>query len=159
MSRRTVTYVGTRSRACGFTLIEICAVMMVLAILAMVVLPRLMDRRDVDSLALHDRALAVVRYAQKVAVAQDVPVYVITASNAVSLCFDSACSVPVADPAGNRPLGVQADAAGLTLTSNAAIFSFDGLGRPSTGPVTFTVGGIDPAHTFTVEQETGYVHP
>lgn len=150
---------ATQARTRGFTLIEICAVMMVLAVLAMMILPRLMGRRDVDALALHDRALAMVRYAQKVAVAQDVPVFVVTAGNALSLCFDSACSVPVADPAGSGPLGVQAGAAGLIFTSSASIFSFDGLGRPSTGPVVFTIGGITPARTFTVEQETGYVHP
>ncbi|MCW5619970.1 MAG: prepilin-type N-terminal cleavage/methylation domain-containing protein [Burkholderiales bacterium] len=150
---------ATQVRTRGFTLIEICTVMMVLAVLAVMVLPRLMGRRDVDTLALHDRALAMVRYAQKVAVAQDVPVFVVTAGNALSLCFDAACSAPVADPAGSGPLGVQAGSAGLTLTSSATLFSFDGLGRPSTAPVVFTIGGVAPARTFTVEQETGYAHP
>ena len=141
----------------GFTLVEMMVVVMVLAVLAVVVLPRLGTTRDFDTLAFHDRALAAVRYAQKVAVAQNGEVHVVTADNTLSLCFDAGCTTPVIDPAATGALNLVAPD-GATLTSSVPSFRFDGLGRPSTGPVTFTVGG-SPTRTFTVEQETGYVHP
>jgi hypothetical protein len=42
---------------------------------------------------------------------------------------------------------------GITVTGTT--FVFDALGRPTPGPVTVSVSG----KTFTVEAETGYVHP
>jgi len=141
----------------GFTLIEMIVVVMVLSVLAVVAMPRMTGRGDFDALAFHDRALAAVRYAQKIAVAQNTTVFVITAENVLSLCFDAGCAVAVNDPAATQPLLLTAPS-GTTLTSSAGSFSFDGLGRPSGGAVTFSVGGM-PTRTFTVEQETGYVHP
>ena len=41
------------------------------------------------------------------------------------------------------------------ITISGTTFAFDALGRPTPGPVTVTVSG----KTFTVEAETGYVHP
>ncbi|MCC7546778.1 MAG: hypothetical protein IT532_03345 [Burkholderiales bacterium] len=146
-----------RALARGFTLVEMIVLVIVLAVLAVVVLPRFSATRDFDTLAFHDRVLAAVRYAQKVAVAQNAAVYVVTGGNALSLCFDVGCTVALADPAAAQPLALAAPV-GTTLTSSAGSFSFDGLGRPSAGPVTFTVGGT-PTRTFTVEQETGHVHP
>ena len=144
-------------RARGFTLVEMIVVIVVLAVLAVVVLPRFSLTRDFDTLAFHDRALAAVRYAHKLAVAQNTAVHVLTAGNSLSLCFDAGCAAPVTDPAAGQPL-VLAAPSGTTLGSSAASFSFDGLGRPSAGAVTFTVGG-SPVRSFTVEQETGHVHP
>jgi len=69
----------------GFTLIEMIVVVMVLSVLAVVAMPRMTGRSDFDALAFHDRALAAVRYAQKLAVAQNTTVFVITAGNALSL--------------------------------------------------------------------------
>jgi len=149
----------TRARmpGAGFTLIEMIVVVMVLSVLAVVVMPRMSGPNDFDTQAFHDRALAAVRYAQKVAIAQNTTVFVITAGNVLSLCFDAGCAVAVNDPAATQALTVAAPS-GTTLTSSAGSFSFDGLGRPSGGAVVFTVGGT-PTRTFTVEQETGYVHP
>lgn len=141
----------------GFTLVEMIVVILVLAILAVVVLPRFSATRDFDALAFHDRVLAAVRYAHKVAIAQNTTVYVLTAGDTLSLCFDAGCAAPVSDPAGDQALSLTAPG-GVTLASSASSFSFDGLGRPSGGAVTFTVGGT-PTRTFIVEAETGYVHP
>jgi len=132
-------------------------VIVVLSVLAVVALPRFSTTQDFDTLALHDRALAAVRYAQKVAVAQNATVYVVTSGNSLSLCFDAGCATQLTDPAADQALSMAAPD-GITLSASAASFSFDGLGRPSTGPITFTVGGT-PMRTFTVERETGYVHP
>ncbi len=141
----------------GFTLVETIAVILVLAVLAVTMLPRLEATRDFDSLAFHDRVLAAVRYAHKLAIARNAAVYVVTADNTLTLCFDARCIAVVSDPAGNRALRLSAPGS-VTLSSSVPSFHFDGVGRPSAGSVTFTVGGT-PARIFEVEAETGYVHP
>lgn len=141
----------------GFTLVETIAVILVLAVLAVTMLPRLEAMRNFDSLAFHDRVLAAVRYAHKLAIAQNAPVYVVTTGNTLSLCFDDGCVAAVPDPAGDQALRLSAPGS-TTLSSSVPSFHFDGVGRPSAGSVTFTVGGTPP-RIVTVEAETGYVHP
>ncbi len=141
----------------GFTLVETIVVLVILGILALVAIPRFFARADFDALAFYDRSLAAVRYAQKVAIAQRRLVFVVPTATTVSVCFDSAaCSTPVIDPSSGSALAVSAPA-GLSVSSSAGNISFNGLGQPSAG-TTFTISGT-PARTFTVEQETGYVHP
>jgi MSHA pilin protein MshC len=143
----------------GFTLVELTVILVILGIIAVVAVPRFFDRRDFDTLKFYDRSLAAVRYAQKLAIAQRQPVYVVTTATALSLCFDPGCTSPVTDPSTGSGLVVSAPAGNSVTNSAAPSFSFDPLGRSSVaGPITLTVNG-SPARTFTVEQETGYVHP
>jgi hypothetical protein len=64
----------------------------------------------------------------------------------------------VIDPSADAPLVVTAGGAGIGLTAAPPAFTFDGLGKPSAGPITFSFLG-SPARSFTVEADTGYVHP
>jgi MSHA pilin protein MshC len=146
------------SRHCGFSLVELIVVILVLGVLAVVVLPRLGRSSDFDALKFYEESLAAVRYAQKVAVAQNTQVFVVSSATSVSACFAADCSAAVSDPSRNAPLVVAATASGVGLQSPPAAFSFNGLGRPSAGPVTFIFFG-SPARSFTVEAETGYVRP
>jgi MSHA pilin protein MshC len=138
----------------GFTLVELVVIIMILGILAVVVMPRLTDSSAFDARGFSDELAALVRFGQKVAIAQHRNVYVVTSGGAVSLCFDAACSQPVPNPAGGN--FTKAAPSGVSLTG--ASLSFDALGKPS-APATFTVGATGfTSRTLTVEKETGYAH-
>lgn len=161
---------------CGFTLTELVAILVILGVLAAVAIPRFIGQRGVDARAFHDQCQAVVRYAQKVAVAQRRTVYVDVAANRIGVCYDAGCGAKVPPPPGFRhatdaalancaesnpdnPAWLCAGApTGVTLSPPAS-FNFNGLGQPNlAGTLTITVAG-EGSRTFVVERETGYVHP
>jgi MSHA pilin protein MshC len=152
----------------GFTLTELVVVIIIATVLAAVAIARI-DTKAFDTEGYANRAIAMVRYAQKIAISQRRPVaVVITAGNpgTIKLCYtDLACSGGnVREPPGTNvfqhssPNGV---AVGGTLAPG---FRFDSLGKPYdsagaelTTPMTITVTG-DITRTITVQPETGFVH-
>ena len=143
----------------GFTLMELVVTIVILGILAVVVLPRVFDRKEFDARAFLDETAAALRYAQKAAIAQRRTVCVAFTANSVTLTVratpgSGACDTPLAGPAGSAPYTVTAPGS-ATFTSHPASLSFDAEGRPNTG-ATLAVSGIP--DTLTVEAETGYVH-
>ncbi|HZW22007.1 type II secretion system protein, partial [Noviherbaspirillum sp.] len=54
----------------GFTLTELIVTLVILGILAIAIVPRFLDRSTFDSRGFHDETLAILRYAQKTAIAQ-----------------------------------------------------------------------------------------
>ena len=146
-------------------------------ILAAIAAARFVDPGGFSSRGFFDRAAAVVRQAQKVAVAQRRAVFVVTTADRVAVCYDAACTVPSRVPMTSEfgftagmgsPLAKCADDRawlcagapdGISLSSST--ISFDALGRPSAAATiafTSTIPG-DPARQLVVEAETGYVHP
>ena len=168
----------------GFTLVELIAVIIIVGILGSFAAARFFGRSSFDSVAFADQAAALLRYAQKVAIAQNRNVYVRVQANGVALCYDSACS------AGSRvlaPGGANSDSAATRLVcadsnwaceappqqvtvSPLAQFYFDALGKPflatdlpptATSAFTtrtITVKADTSLRTITIEMETGYVH-
>lgn len=149
----------------GFTLVELVTIMVIVGILAVFAAPRLTDRTGFESRGFYDQAQAIVRYAQKIAVAQrqsppKPPVFVVISAASIQICYDAACATPVVDPTRGGALTVTAPT-GVTLTP--ATFSFDGSGAPNLGAqlaVNVNSAGVgDVNRVFYVEAQTGYVHP
>jgi MSHA pilin protein MshC len=149
----------------GFTVIELIAVLAIIGTLAAFAVPRFTGRTPFESRGFYDRAQDVVRYAQKIAIAQrqsspKTPIYVVVSASQIRVCYDAVCTSTVADPTTSAPLALAAPT-GVTVAP-ATTFSFDGGGAPSFGTqlavnVSSSATG-DVNRTFYVEAQTGYVH-
>ncbi len=152
---------------CGFTLIELVVIMMIVGILAVVAIPRLFDRAASDAAGFSDQTRSALRFAQKSAIAQRHNVCVSIAANALTLTqavapgAATACTVPLINPATGQAYAM-ASPAGVTLAASASPFGFNGLGQLSLA-ATVTVNISVPSdatlnRTIAVETGTGYVH-
>ena len=145
-------------KTAGFTLVELVVTIGILAIMSAVAAPRFFQASTFESRGRYDNAAAIVRLAQKTAVAWRRPVYVCVTATTVSAGSAPGCGglttlkYPVSDAAATVSM-----VSGVTL--NPFEISFDGLGRPSAGStITFTssIAG-DPARQISIAAETGYV--
>jgi MSHA pilin protein MshC len=152
---------GRPSRCRGFTLGELVTTIVIMGILAAIAVPRLMSSKGFASRGFYDEAQAVIRFAQKTAIAWRRSVTVCVLANEIRAISDSDCAA--ATPAFLEHPTSEADLKatapdGVTL-SPVGSFSFDGMGRPSasaTITLTSTITG-DPARQIDVAAETGYV--
>lgn len=151
----------------GFTLIELVMVIVMLGILAIFAAPRMFNSGDFYARGFHDETLALLRYAQKTAIAQRRTVCVAfttttTTLTIAALAATSTCAAnPLVGPKGESQALITARA-GVTYSSTLTNFNFDGLGQPVNGsgaPVaTQTIQVSSAAKSITVETATGYVH-
>lgn len=157
-----------RKGAIGFTLIELIMVVVMLGVLAVVAAPRIFNSNDFNARGFHDETLALLRYAQKAAIAQRRTVCVTFTISSASLTmasapatFDCASSVTLRGPTSDA--ASITGKPGVAYSAPPSAFNFDGLGQPMTS----TGGGSKPTQTIqvnnaaksiTVETVTGYVH-
>ena len=147
------------ARRRGFTLPELVMVIVVIGILAVVTAPRFISWKGFASRGFYDEAQAVVRYAQKTAIAWRRSIVVCVSATEIRAISNIDCAAPVTlmHPTTGGELKSQPPA-GVTL-SPVGSFSFDALGRPSalaTITLTSTITD-DPAQQIVVASETGYV--
>lgn len=144
-------------------MIELIMVLILAGALAVVLVLRL-NTRGYDARGFHDETLAMLRYAQKTAVAQRRTVCV--AFGPASLTLTIAGSAGSTSCPGNAMLGPRGETpaqvsgrAGVTYVVQPADFYFDSLGRPSGARSMEVSGDGTPlGRAITVEAETGYVH-
>lgn len=138
----------------GFTLTELVVVIVILTILSALAISRI-NVASFDTEGFANRATAMVRYAQKIAVSQRRTVWVVIGGNTLSLCYTTAACAggAVREPPGTNAFSYAAPA-GVVLAG--ASFSFDSFGRPSAGGTISVTGDV--ARTITIESGTGYVH-
>lgn len=151
-----MTLVSRALRPGGYTLVELVTVIVIAAILAALAIP-LFNQSQIDSSWYREEVKAVVRYAQRQAVAQRRCVFVTVSASLVQLHYgDANCAItgtPLTNIASGAAYTVDAPT-GVTASASTNPFSFNALGQP--GPiagVTVTVGDA----AFIVAGETGYV--
>jgi MSHA pilin protein MshC len=182
--RRSLVYLQGRA-GCGYTMVELVVVMIVVGIMAATAMTRFFSNKGFDAVAYADRISGMLRYGQKLAIAQNRQVFVALNGNSVSLCYDAACSPAnrVLSPSGSNSKNstTQAQCASTTweceappggVAYNSAVTSFyyDSLGKPfaagdalnsaisTFNTLTIHVTGDSVSHDVIVEIETGYVH-
>ncbi|MYN20478.1 prepilin-type N-terminal cleavage/methylation domain-containing protein [Rugamonas sp. FT107W] len=169
------------ARPGGFTLVELVTVLVVVGVLGAFAAPRFFQRQGFDAVAYTDQMRALLRYGQKIAIAQGRNVFVRLNGSSAALCYDAACTAHL-PPAGGSNSGTKATLArcGTTawacegvpsgLAASAATFFFDPTGQPFAAndppgglnstfvPLTLAVTGDGSAHNITVTPVTGYVY-
>lgn len=166
-------------------MVELIVVMVLIGILSAVAASRFFDRSGFDAEGFAEQTRALLRYAQKAAIARNAPVFVQLDDDRIALCYGSPHDAPqgncapgqrVPAPGGQigggasearcqapgwfcigRPEGVQ-----LALSEAMTEFSFDALGRPvassgAFGGLSLTITSKGESRTVSVTQETGYV--
>lgn len=143
----------------GFTLVELIVTLVVVGILAVAIVPRFANKADFDARGFFDGTAAILRYAQKSAVAQRRTVCVaFGADSSVTLTiasgFGGACDTPLSGPNGAAPYALAAPA-GVGFSAAPANFSFLPSGEASLGQ-SLSVANL-PGRSITVVAATGYV--
>ncbi|MES2048543.1 MAG: type II secretion system protein [Pseudomonadota bacterium] len=157
-----------KPRSSGFTMIELVMVMVLAGILAVAIIPRFANKSAFDERGFFDQSISMVRYAQKVAIAQRRNVFVNTTTNAICLTYvtDANCASTTQSEKvfALSPMPLITDQSWMYATAPAGIrfgtttsFSFSALGKPTAGTV-ININSTGPMQTITVEAETGYVH-
>src|SRR5919106_4026088 len=149
-----------RASCRGFSLVELVMTIVIIGILAVIVGPRFVSWKGFASRGFYDEGQAVVRYAQKTAIAWRRAIVVCVSANEISAISNNDCGAPVALTHPTIGAALRASAPDGVTLSPVGSFSFDGLGRPS-GPSTITLTSTlagDPAREIVVAAETGYVH-
>lgn len=163
-------------------MVELIVVLVLVGILAAVGLGRFVDRPAFEVPTYAEQVRAMLRYAQKAAIARNTPVYVRFEDNRISLCHampssgcraDRQVAVPggfsAADDATRSQCGggnwyCLGKPAGISWTTSPSPdwLMFDALGRPvlpgnvASGLALSISGGRDTAD-IVVTEETGYV--
>jgi MSHA pilin protein MshC len=173
-----------RTAQSGFTLVELITVIVLVGILAAVAVPRFSSTAGFDGRAYTDQVKGLMRYGQKIAIAQGRNVFVRLNNASVALCYDAACTSRVPPPSGANS-GSKATLAacnnltswaceglpnGVTMTPSAITFSFDAAGAPfasadgvnatvsTFATLAISVTGAGTAYPISVVAETGYVN-
>ncbi|MGA9032234.1 MAG: GspH/FimT family pseudopilin [Sulfuricaulis sp.] len=142
----------------GFTLVELVATIVIIALIAAVSGPLFFDVDVFRQRGFFEETLSTLRYAQKYAVATGCPVRVQTTATGFTLyrpanaaaCAAGPYNTPIADPSGNAATFTRTAPPGVTLSVHNFTFAADGSASANQS---INVGGT----TFQVVAATGFV--
>ena len=140
-------------------MIELIMVVVLMGVLAVFVAPRF-NSTDFSARGLHDQTLALLRYAQKSAIAKRRTVCVAFTATTVSLTVASlststlTCDTPLAGAGGSSTVTARTGVQFSRFPATA--FRFDALGAPSAAQSIQVSNNVTPA--IVVEAVTGFVH-
>ncbi len=137
----------------GYTLLEVVAVLIIVAILAAVLAPQFIGASGFEGQTTADKLLMAARYAETLAQNQGVKTSLVVTANSFSVEQNN---VPVANPTLQSASFIVTLPAGVTITPKKKTVSFVRPGVPNITP-TFTVAG--PGSTVKVYvTATGYIY-
>lgn len=149
----------------GFTLVELVVVLVLVGILAVFVLPKMMDRNSIEARSYASRLQSVVMHANRQAIAQRKPIRLAFTPAGATLMYASgaALNVPVIDPSTNAAyvLACPARLGNCLTTTGNVVFNANNSGRALTSSTpSLVVNIVVTGYTtqFTIENETGYIH-
>jgi MSHA pilin protein MshC len=157
----------------GFTLVELIMVIVIAGVLAVAVVPRLSGRQVYEDHGFLDESVAILRYAQKSAIAQRRTVCVAFTANSITLHIAAnprpATCVPgggagtlnLQSPTGDSPF-VVTGRGNAAFTATPANFKFNALGQPVNAldvPIAppGIVISVKRIGNISIAAETGYV--
>jgi MSHA pilin protein MshC len=155
-------------RSAGFTMTELILVILMLGIMAAIALPSFTSKTEFDARGFFDQTQNMIRYAQKVAIAQRRTVWVQLDQTTGTICLtyvlvNTNCAsdggVPVADP--DELTWYKKTAPAKVSFASSMSFAFDALGRlneVARQEIKVQQDVSVPFDTIQVEAETGYVH-
>ena len=139
------TVLLVRTRMCGFTLVELITILAIIGILAVAALPRFFDNNVFQERGTADQTRAVLRYAQKVAIAQHRNVSV-----TISAAGTANCDTLLV--AGNISCVILDSV--TVVPALPKIVTFNALGQPvPNASDAITIGTT----IINIDRETGYV--
>jgi len=174
-------------RSGGFTMVELIVVILLVGILGAIGAARFFNRTGYDATAFAEQSRSMLRYAQKLAIAQNRPVFVHGALDGVALCFDvqEPCRAEFQVPA---PSGANSGSAAtrkrclagkdyapgwycegwppgvnmIPVSGTLSSFFYNGLGQPVAAGgfigLKVRIEGGGVSSEISVSQETGYVN-
>lgn len=173
------------ARAGGFTMVELITVIIVIGILGAIGATRFFDSNTAQNRAFADQVKALVRQAQKLAIAQNRNVFVRARPSGFAVCFTSTCNdiVSLAVAPGGSNSGAtrtrsfctldgayvqrwlcEGTPTQVTVDGAGTDFFFDPLGRPANmdgsgySRLRWTMNSGASKFQISVEQESGYVY-
>jgi MSHA pilin protein MshC len=173
LSRQSVFEIArpAHSLQSGISLLELITVVTVLGALSVYAVPRMMDNSSFFARGFHDESIALLRYAQKTAIAQRRNVCATFTASSVQLSIAAtaggACDTALSGPAQNCSQGLPAGAkacvqarSGVSFSAAPSVLTFDALGQPALGAqvIQVALSGAPISRHIVVEDSTGYVH-
>lgn len=147
----------------GFTMLELVMVLVIAGILGAIAVPKLSETNTFNMRGFHDQTLALLRYAQKSAIAQRRTVCVTFTTTSATLMIASTagsttCDTNLIDPNNaSSTYKIETDKFGVYYASQPIDFYFDALGQPSTTQ-TVPIQISDLSQHIIIEEKTGYIH-